>query len=243
MMVKVAACLFMICTWSIYEAQAQARESSVIPAIVVSGVYKSMLQADGYIKPSVWKHAAEVRLRQPWDDGDAEVGTCSLLADSGYLYFMFQIKDSTPNFYYGSDERIVARGDRIEIFFTRSLQLNPYYGLEISPMGLILDYRAAFYRQIDYRWSSKNICLLTHVEPNGYRVEGKIPMKILKGFMSRNRQGKPFLYAGIFSADYHSCDTLDVIWSSWIMPASNHPDFHIPSAFGKLIFNSSLLVE
>lgn len=236
---KVVICLFII-AWSIHGVHAQAGGALVMPAIVVSNVDGSMLQADGYIKPTVWEKVAKVKLRQPWDDRDAEVGTCSLLADPRYLYFMFRIKDSTPNFYYGRDELLVARGDRVEMFLTRSLQLNPYYGLEMSPAGLILDYRAAFYRQMHYAWHSKNIQLLTHLEPYGYRIEGKIPMKFLKRFMSRDSRGKPFLYAGIFSADYHGSNEPDVIWSSWIMPASDHPDFHIPSAFGKLIFNSSL---
>lgn len=239
MMGKMVVCLFMI-AWLIHDVHAQAGESSAVPVIVVGSVDGSMLQTDGYMKPAAWEKAAKVTLRQPWDDRDAEVGTCSLLADPRYLYFMFWINDSTPNFYYGSDELLVARGDRVEMFFTRSLKLNPYYGLEMSPAGLILDYRAVFYRRIHYAWRSKNIRLLTHLEPGGYRVEGKIPMKFLKRFISRDSQGKPFLYAGIFSADYHSSGEHDVIWSSWIMPASDHPDFHIPSAFGKLIFNLPL---
>lgn len=235
MIFKAVVC-FILLSWGMQDLCAQKKDPGVMQQLSVSRLDKSMLQADGSIREDAWQSASRVRLSQPWNDRDADVGTCSLLSDSRYLYFLFTIKDSLLNLYVGDSELSVARGDRVEMFFTGSTKLDRYFCFEMSPAGRILDYRATFYRKMNYGWHQKRIRIRTHVENNHYTVEGRLPMKFLKRFFSHNKDGIS-LYAGVFSADYHSSDEDDVIWSSWIMPESDHPDFHIPSAFGKLIFN------
>ena len=44
------------------------------------------------------------------------------------------------------------------------------------------------------------------------------------------------IQAGLFrGAFFYSEDKIDVKWISWVQPDAEEPDFHIPSAFGKLI--------
>ena len=114
--------------------------------------------------------------------------------------------------------------------------MDPYYCLELDADGRALDYNAAYYRKMNYPWSWPEGQLKVKASRvrDGYIVEFAISIQSLKdlGLLQNNR-----LQAGLFRAERKGMinGRADLRWISWIRPRSDHPDFHIPSAFGALV--------
>jgi len=115
--------------------------------------------------------------------------------------------------------------------------MNPYYCLEIDATGRVMDYTGVYYRKMDYTWPwpHEQLIIKSSSIPGGYIVEFAISIQSLKqlGLFQHKR-----LQAGLFRAE---CTGMvngksDLKWISWIKPPSTKPDFHIPSAFGVLVF-------
>ena len=70
------------------------------------------------------------------------------------------------------------------------------------------------------------------VSDNEYIVEGKINLDELMslGFVNQ-------IYLGVFRADFQ--DLGKVNWYTKTIPDSETPDFHIPSAFEKILLNEN----
>ena len=122
-----------------------------------------------------------------------------------------------------------------EIFFRIDEKLNPYYCLEIDPLGRVLDYRGNFHRKFDRDWSwpEKGLQVKTHRSEDGYTLELAIAKASLEqlGLLRSHT-----LQAGLYRADCFPGKNgpRDFKWISWIRPESPSPDFHIPSSFGEL---------
>jgi|WetSurSiteA1Bulk_404760.scaffolds.fasta_scaffold03225_6 hypothetical protein len=161
--------------------------------------------------------------------------TFRALWDDLNFYFRFDVTGSgILTFVKDNYKMEVVDSDRVEIFFRADDQLNPYYCLEMDPLGRLLDYKARFYRQFEYDWQwpgSRNISVKSGPTASGYFVEGMITLESLKKLHLLNNNA---LQAGLFRGQ---CIRLpdpeaEFRWISWIRPESENPDFHIPSAFG-----------
>jgi len=158
----------------------------------------------------------------PWDGiEDNTVFTCS--ADNEKLYFSYQVEDSTITLVEPfTNELDVNPEDRVEIFFSVSLEMDPYFCLEIDPLGHVMDYSCRYYRQYDYEWDMPSLEVSSKLTGNGYEVSGNLSKSVLEelGINLDN------FYIGIFRADFHP-DTPEN-WFSRLAPYRESPDFHIP---------------
>lgn len=169
----------------------------------------------------------------PWDEEPPPATIFRALCDKNYFYFRFDVIDTNIIVEkLTNDKMSVLTSDRVEIFFRTGKEMNPYYGLEMDPLGRVLDYKAEYYRNFDYQWKWDGITIRSEYTLNGYRVWGSIPMESLRtlNLLSDNK-----LQAGLFRGKCIKNPEGEVAfkWISWVRPDSEQPDFHIPSAFGE----------
>jgi hypothetical protein len=189
------------------------------------------IKVDGAINEGAWEQVILVEnLHSPWDKNSMDKTKFKAFVTKNYFNFCFQVEDNTLITVPFEKELSVASEDRVELFFSNDTTLAKYYCIEIDPNGNILDYSAKYYRDFSESWNFKSIIVATKITDTGYIVEGKISLKELNELGILN----PF-YLGIFRADFKSYNPDDVTWFSWIKPNSSQPDFHIPSAFGKIL--------
>lgn len=184
-----------------------------------------------------WQHATALTdFHYPWENEAAPPTTFKALHNDAWVYFLFVIEDSHVNIRRKKDHKTeVAASSRAEIFFRIDGDLNPYYCLEMDPIGRVLDYKASYHREFDTHWSwpKDQLLIRTELRADGYSVELALSKKSLDelGLLRDNT-----LQAGLFRADcrFKSNDEEEFKWISWKIPDAQTPDFHIPSSFGVL---------
>ena len=194
---------------------------------------------DGSGRHPAWQQADSLTaFRLYWNEEEPPPTAFKALWTEGYLYFLFEVVDPQRHARIVDNHKLeVVASDRIELFFRIDDAMTPYYCLEIDYLGRILDYKADFYRKMDFEWSwpAGGIEVATAVADSGYSVEGRITLASLRslGLLQGNQ-----LRTGLFRADYtraKSGDKTNVRWISWINPGTEKPDFHVPAAFGRLV--------
>lgn len=193
--------------------------------------HTSEIQIDGNIGEMEWICSTTLTdLHSPWTPAERDSTIFRCFFSQKYFNFCFEVIDRTPTILEYTDEMTVAKGDRVELFFSPSSKLFSYYCMEINPNGHIMDYKAQFYRKFNYLWDFNHHDVVGKITSTGYVVEGRISLSEFKnlGF----DLGKGF-YLGIFRADFTGENEDSVIWHSWLNPHVQDPDFHVPSAFGK----------
>jgi hypothetical protein len=200
---------------------------------------KNDFRIDGNVNEKSWQRCKVIQnLVAPWDPLAA--GTAQFRAgyDENFFYFSFEVKDSIGLYLEEKGEEAVAKGDRVEIFFSPDTAMSNYYCLEIAPNSNLLDYQASYHRRFNSTWNIEGAQIVGKPNANGYTVEGKIPVGFLKTLKGINGSLKgTTLHAGVFRARKKSAGDSDAfIWYSWINPQVASPDFHIPSALGRFEF-------
>ena len=195
------------------------------------------IEVDGRLDERAWADAAlDTDFTFPWQEREAPATEFRGLTDDTHFYFAFRVEDADIVIDDGDDEQAVARGDRVELFFTSDPELGDYICFEIDPSGRVLDYRAAYYREFDRDWHLPELVVATVLTGTGYIVEGRIPHAGFRdaGLATLADDGK--VLTGVFRAEYSHRDDGEPLaeWISWVTPSSAEPDFHIPSAFGWL---------
>jgi hypothetical protein len=161
--------------------------------------------------------------------------TFRALWDDARFHFRFDVETPRALTYVHENNKIeVVDSDRVEIFFKSDDRLDPYYCLEMDPLGRILDYRASFYRKFEYEWQwpgNNQLQIHSNFTEQGYRVEGSITLASLNDL---NLLNDNILQAGLFRGECLKVRDPDsaFAWISWVKPDSPRPDFHIPSSFG-----------
>ncbi len=170
----------------------------------------------------------------PWEKESPPATIFRALHDTKYFFFRFDVIDTEILVNKDSNNKLaVLDSDRVEIFFKSDDEMNPYYGLELDPVGRVLDYKAAYYREFDYTWYWDGIRVRSQYTLNGYRVWGRIPLDSLRGYhLLKTNIIKAGLFRGKCIAGQD--EEISFKWISWIKPDSEVPDFHIPSSFGEL---------
>ena len=192
---------------------------------------------DGVLEEREWPvESCDAEMSFPWREEAAPATAFSLQADDEALYFAFRVVDEDVVIIEGSpdDEELVARGDRVELFFARDGELNEYYSLEIDPRARVLDYQATFYRRFDREWDFPGLEVSARQRPDGYDVEGRLPLSALESMGLALSPDEPLL-VGVFRGEFsHGATDIHESWISWVRPDAEEPDFHIPSSFGCL---------
>jgi hypothetical protein len=191
---------------------------------------------------STWSHLKALScFDYPWQERQPPATQFRAGFDSKYFYFHFFAQD------HAIDQKIkklisekTLHSDRVELFFSTCDELNPYYTLEMDPLGRILQAKGHFHRDLNFDWKWPDKDLSTHVtlKDNGYELEGAITLQSLKQFNLIQKINDVYLLkTGIFRAHYEQVEhKRRPNWISWIKPTASQPDFHIPSAFGELRF-------
>ncbi len=221
------------------EIQEYGKILQSIPALreySVSRISKGSIKLDGRMGRWEWaKVGAEKDLFFPWEKVAAEPTVFKAATDGEFLYFVFDVKDSTPVVEKAfTNEMTVAAGDRVEIFMAPDSELTKYYCIEMGPLGHVLDYSASFYRKFDTNWNCPGLEVKTSQTASGYCVEGRIPLKTVDALGMPSLLAKAPLRMGLFRADYRhdAAGKVEEHWISWVDPKTETPDFHVPSAFG-----------
>jgi len=211
-------------------ASAQTYQVKKVPA--------GSIQVDGGGASQAWSQASLLSdFVYPWDSAAAPATSFAALWDGDWFYGLFRVQDDSVITLVKDNNKVeVGASDRVEIFLKKDDAMNPYYCLEMDADGRVLDYNAFYYRKMNYpwHWPDGQLIIKTSRIQKGYILEFAISIRSLKelGLLSDGR-----LQAGLFRAECVGFvnGRADLRWISWIRPRSDHPDFHIPSAFGTLI--------
>lgn len=196
------------------------------------------INLDGRLDEEAWRQVPrEDRFAFPWREELTPATSFRAFLTEHTLYFAFEAEDSQVTKGEGEGERAVERGDRVEIFFSLDAELERYFSVEIDPWSRILDYSASHYRQFDQDWDLPGLQAQAAIGPGGYTVEAAIPVSSLTGFGFEALRNGSRIIAGLFRAEFSPGADQQVLekWISWCTPASETPDFHIPSAFGVFV--------
>jgi hypothetical protein len=203
---------------------------------VVSPASEAAPRVDGVPEEGEWPADGwESRLSFPWRPEAAPETSFIVRAHGGSLYFAFRVEDHDVVLIDGlaGDESLVARGDRVEVFFARDPDLDDYYSIEIDPRGRVLDYRGRYYRQFDNDWDCPGLEVAARQRPGGYDVEGRLSAPALEA-MGITLSPDARILAGVFRGEFshRQGEAPHESWISWVEPQVPEPDFHVPSAFG-----------
>lgn len=185
----------------------------------------------------LWKNASELSdFSYPWEKGTPPLTKFRAMHNDTWLYCLFEVVDDNINIQQiTNDKAEVAASSRVEIFFRKDDKLKPYYGLELDPLGRVLDYECTYHRNFNSQWSwpAGHLIVKTERRQNGYSVEIAISKASLEKLgLLKNKT----LQAGLYRGDcfLKTDGSPDFKWISWVKPDSKTPDFHIPSSFGIL---------
>jgi hypothetical protein len=172
--------------------------------------------------------------RFPWEVTAEAATEFRALHTAERLCFRFDCVDEDLVLGQGATEKERVLGsDRVEIFMTPDLSLNPYFCLEMAPNGDTYGYRARSYREFDDDFQWQGLELSSRIAGSRYTVEGSLPLSTLRelGVLA---PGARQLLAGVYRANFSHLPNGDVRrgWMSWLDPKTVKPDFHVPSSFG-----------
>jgi hypothetical protein len=173
----------------------------------------------------------------PWQDGPAPRTEFRALHDEQQLYFRFDCVDHDLVLAEGETVRERVLGsDRVELFVTPDLSLNPYYCLEMDARAEVLAYRCRLYRQFEWDWQCDGLLVDAKIDGHRYSVEGRLPLTTLRALDVLKPDARE-LYAGVYRGEFsHEPDgTIHFGWLPWVNPHCEKPDFHVPESFGRFV--------
>lgn len=193
----------------------------------------SLIRVDAQDTEEAWSHATRITsFTNPWNKEVSPETSLSILKDTKYLYFYFNIKDNEilvePNF---STERDIEKEDRAELFFSKKSDMSEYYCFEMDAKGRVLSYAAQYYRQFNFNWEPpEGFSIATDRNSHGYTIEGSIPLKFIL-----NLSGSNSIYFGAYRTEFSRRNSFTIEnWLTWIDPKTAVPDFHVPNSLGIL---------
>ena len=201
---------------------------------------------DGMITEESWQNANAIEhMQYPWRSENAPETWFRAVWDEENLYFAFSAKDHDIVFAdkYVNEESAIGE-DRVEMFFATDAIDQPihgpdtgcnlplYYGLEIDGLGRVIDFSARYYRKFDIPWNMEGLETAAEHDKNGYRIEGKIPLQVLRDLNLLKDDNSPIL-VGVFRGEFTRNEgKVTQKWISWVDIQTPQPDFHISEAFG-----------
>lgn len=220
-----------------------------ITGVAYSGAYDvvnrySDITLDGAVDEDVWKNVPTINggFRFPWEMAEAPDTVFRAFHDGKNFYFSFVCEDPAVLAKEVFDgERTVDNEDRVELFFAPApvdvvdnYAVPLYYAVEVDPRGRVHDYSITYYRlNLDSSWNMPGFKTAGKILPNGYSVEGVIPLASLENLgLLKDNHMLTGVFRAEFSGDVEAPDTIVQRWISWIDPLTAVPDFHVAEAFG-----------
>jgi hypothetical protein len=161
----------------------------------------------------------------PWHGLADDDTALACMATEDSLVVRFEVNEKT--FCYSEDfpqERVVDDEDRVELFFSPTGDMSePYYCMEIDPLGRPMDYKAVYYREMDYGWTFPGVRISSSVSEGGYSVEVAFAKS---GLASLGIDPSDGFWLGAFRADFRTDGSVD--WYSLRSTADREADFHKP---------------
>jgi len=215
------------------------------------------LKLDGRADEPQWGEAnVEKNFIFPWKQAAAPATEFRALCDDKFLYFTFRVHDDDIVVLDKlRDEQDEVFEDRAEMYFSPDEQMKDYYCLEVDSRGRAYDYHGSYYRQIDTTWKWKGLETKGSPLPQGYVVEGRVPLAsfeamgfpalrpgvkircgLFRAEFSHDRSGKPVVLKPSIHTRGRHFDGPPIIqeWMSWVDPKTEEPDFHVPTSLGWL---------
>ena len=171
-----------------------------------------------------------------WGDKPKQKTEFKALWSDSHLFLKYNVFE--VNVHIDNNEDLIKgvnNSDRVEIFFRKDKNLDPYYCLEIDPTPRVMDFKAQPNKVFDFGWSwpLDGLTVKSEILDNMFTVEIAISIESLNklGLINNN-----VIEAGIYRAKYSKNENgiLEPKWISWINPNTETPNFHIQTSFGKL---------
>jgi Carbohydrate family 9 binding domain-like len=217
------------------------------------------IQLDGRLDEAAWQEARlETHFVFPWEHAKAPATEFRALCDGASFYFSFRITDKDVVVLDRlRDEEDEVFEDRAEVYLSRDDAMRDYYCFEIDSRGRVFDYRASFYRKFETTWKFEGLETSASALPDGYQIEGRIPLNRLEALGFPRIQPGAKIRCGIFRAEFSHDRSGRVVaqketlhnlgrkiegpppieqWISWIDPKRPDADFHVPACLGWLKF-------
>lgn len=196
------------------------------------------MQINGKVNHFLWDNAVVLRdFSSPWHVQDVDDIEFRAVHDGENLFVSYRVNDSSLRIDTKDDsKKSVDNSDRVELFLRSDKHLDPYYCLEIDPLGRVQDFIARPNRQFDYNWNwpKEDMTIKSYITATCFTVEVAISILSLKKFELIQKDGT--IEAGIYRAKYNqqSNGQFEPTWITWVDPKTETPNFHIASSFGKL---------
>jgi len=225
----------------------------------VRHVSPAKIVLDGKADELAWAQAVvEKHFVFPWKQSPAPATEFRALWDDENFYFSYRAQDSDivvlDNLREAKD---AVLEDRVEFYLCRDEKMKDTYCVEIDSRGRVFDYHSSYYRQFDSKWDFAGLETKGSFTPDGYQVEGRIPLKSITALGFPTVQAGKKVRFGIFRAEFshdrsgqkvEQKETIHNLgrqtegpppiqeWISWVNPKISEPDFHVPAALGWLEF-------
>ena len=136
---------------------------------------------DGRANAPAWAEAvADKRFGFPWKQARAPETEFRALCDGTNFYFSFRVQDADIVVLDRlRDERDEVFEDRVEVYLSRDDQMKDYFCFEVDSRGRVFAYRGSYYRRLDTQWKFEGLETKAAPLPQGYEIEGRIPLKSL----------------------------------------------------------------
>ncbi len=133
------------------------------------------------------------------------------------------------------DEMAVAPQDRVEFYLWSGNEQDTFISFEIAPLGAALDYRAQYYRFLNFGWKPETLNYSVSLTPQGYCMEAQIYIEDLAQAKIELYPGSRFR-AGLFRSEVDSVEQEnEPTWITWVDASEPFPDFHIPRSLGEFV--------
>lgn len=197
--------------------------------------------ADGFPTPSSWEISVPLRFDADWQgkNADPERETeVRLLWTPEWLFLRFRARfraitvfpDAEPN---GRRDQLWDR-DVAEVFFQPDpSQLRRYKEFEVSPNGFWIDLDIAQGEKHDLKSGLRRRVSLNETKKT-WVAELALPMKCLVDRFDRDATWRVNFYRVEGAAEPR-------FYSAWRPTRTAVPNFHVPEAFGELIFDSGVM--
>lgn len=198
----------------------------------------NLLTINGKVDSPLWEQATLLKdFSSPWHHDDVKPIAFKALHDGQHLYMSYKVYDGTLHIdKTDNSKKSTDNSDRVELFLRSNEHLDPYYCLEIDPLGRVQDFIARPGRQFDFAWNwpKKEISIKSYITPSFFCVEIAISIGSLQQFGLIQTDGN--IEAGLYRAKYNlqKNGQFEPTWITWVNPQTETPDFHTAASFGLL---------
>lgn len=200
---------------------------------------------DGKLNEAVWDKLNPISFINPWEQNKMPDTQFKAYHDDQYLYFAFDVEDpNTVVFEKVHDEMMIARQDRVELFFAQAPidkarkdgSYPNYFALEMDYHGRTLSIKADSQKNRDVSWNMDTLEAQGSLTDKGYILEGRIALKELKD-LDLIHDNK--IQTGVYRAEFSIVNGREVAnWITWVDPQTEKPNFHINSSFGTFVLEA-----